>query len=489
MIRGKSKGMAGVLSVVAALFLLVTAGAAQGQPNITAELKAVPEGDTGQCPVLIKFNGKITVAGVTEPVKVTYQFIRSDKGSGPERTLTFNKDGSKSVGTSWKVVRSGWIAIKVIDPQQIESDKAEFTVDCKAGAAPSQQTAPKQKAAQGKPPRKIKEDGRFIAYDNGTVLDTRTNLIWAAKDNGSDINWKDAKAHCENYRGGGYTDWRLPTTEELAGLYDESKNKSESVAVHLTKLILLSACCPWTSETFDSQANLIVFHNGHWANKTRTESLYMRALPVCSGNAKQIDRSIDPVAVKETQDEDAKLNKRKEYARYISDLVRQRDNGNYDEALNSVNKAIELFPESIMLYTFKGGIYLRKNDLQNAKKAYEFGLKLNKVDTDVDTKDHQYNYAAICAIMLGKFKDAEAYLKVIPKSGSTWGISITLGHAYLFQNKTEEAIKAYRVALNDYSGKQDLRMYISKEFKVYILRYPEKEPLIKWVKKELALPE
>jgi len=31
-------------------------------------------------------------------------------------------------------------------------------------------------------------DGRFIAYSNGTVLDTRTNLMWAAKDNGSNIN-------------------------------------------------------------------------------------------------------------------------------------------------------------------------------------------------------------------------------------------------------------------------------------------------------------
>ena len=28
-------------------------------------------------------------------------------------------------------------------------------------------------------------DGRFIAYDNGTVLDTRTNLMWAARDNGT----------------------------------------------------------------------------------------------------------------------------------------------------------------------------------------------------------------------------------------------------------------------------------------------------------------
>jgi len=37
--------------------------------------------------------------------------------------------------------------------------------------------------------KEIGKDGRFIAYDDGTVLDTRTNLMWAAKDNGSNINW------------------------------------------------------------------------------------------------------------------------------------------------------------------------------------------------------------------------------------------------------------------------------------------------------------
>jgi hypothetical protein len=35
--------------------------------------------------------------------------------------------------------------------------------------------------------RNQNSDNRFIAYDNGTVLDTETNLMWAANDNGSDI--------------------------------------------------------------------------------------------------------------------------------------------------------------------------------------------------------------------------------------------------------------------------------------------------------------
>ena len=90
-------------------------------------------------------------------------------------------------------------------------------------------------------------DGSFIAYDNGTVLDTRTNLMWAAKDNGSDINWANAKSYCENYRGGGYTDWRMPTQDELAGLYDKAKTYKSDCGydVHLTELFHLTCTWAW----------------------------------------------------------------------------------------------------------------------------------------------------------------------------------------------------------------------------------------------------
>ena len=47
----------------------------------------------------------------------------------------------------------------------------------------------------GTKPNQINRDGRFIAYDDGTVKDTKTGLIWAAKDNGKDINWKNAKKY------------------------------------------------------------------------------------------------------------------------------------------------------------------------------------------------------------------------------------------------------------------------------------------------------
>jgi TolB-like protein len=131
-------------------------------------------------------------------------------------------------------------------------------------------------------------DGRFIAYNNGTVLDTRTNLMWAAKDNNSKIAWANAKSYCENYRGGGYTDWRMPTQEELAWLYDAGKSRPgacNSYPIHVaTELIDITCIASWASETRGSEAAHFDFDYGdrHWTPLSFDTTLY-RALPVRSG--------------------------------------------------------------------------------------------------------------------------------------------------------------------------------------------------------------
>jgi hypothetical protein len=131
-------------------------------------------------------------------------------------------------------------------------------------------------------------DGEFIAYNNGTVLDTRTNLMWAAKDNGSYIDWQNAKTYCENYRGGGYTDWRMPTQDELAGLYDENKscpaacNREASLHV-ATEFIDITCFAPWALETGGSEAAYFNFYNGSRSWITQTDTYAgLRALPVRS---------------------------------------------------------------------------------------------------------------------------------------------------------------------------------------------------------------
>ncbi|MFZ4437555.1 MAG: caspase family protein [Syntrophales bacterium] len=141
-------------------------------------------------------------------------------------------------------------------------------------------------------PRETRRDGRFIAYDNGTILDTRTNLMWAAKDNGININWENAKSYCENYRGGGYSDWRMPTKNELARLYYEGKGYNiedkglfinTTSTVFLTELIHLSACCPWALEENTSESTIFDFTSGSIYMRTKFLSRLTRALPVRFG--------------------------------------------------------------------------------------------------------------------------------------------------------------------------------------------------------------
>lgn len=135
-------------------------------------------------------------------------------------------------------------------------------------------------------PKEIARDGRFIAYNNGIVLDTRTNLMWATKDNGSNINWSDARKYCDNYPGGGYTDWRMPTLDELAGLYYAAKSQKVECGgeAHITtNLIQISCYYVWASESRDSGAADFSFDVGgrHWDRQSYARDI--RALPVRSG--------------------------------------------------------------------------------------------------------------------------------------------------------------------------------------------------------------
>ncbi|MFZ4440717.1 MAG: DUF1566 domain-containing protein [Syntrophales bacterium] len=139
--------------------------------------------------------------------------------------------------------------------------------------------------------KKIGTDGRFTAYNNGTVLDTKTNLMWASQDNGNDISWASAKSYCENYRGGGYADWRMPTQDELAGLYDAGKSRpgacNTSYPMHVaTELIDITCFGPWASETrrrlFGSEAANFIFRDGHRHWDPQTGAWGNRALPVRS---------------------------------------------------------------------------------------------------------------------------------------------------------------------------------------------------------------
>ena len=57
---------------------------------------------------------------------------------------------------------------------------------------------------------------RFLDCKNGTIKDTKTGLYWQKK---SDAHiWVDAVYYCKSLTLGDYTDWRLPTIQELLSI-------------------------------------------------------------------------------------------------------------------------------------------------------------------------------------------------------------------------------------------------------------------------------
>jgi DNA-binding winged helix-turn-helix (wHTH) protein len=53
-----------------------------------------------------------------------------------------------------------------------------------------------------------------------TWTDPQTQLTWAGKDNGFDVNRQQAIDYCRNLTLAGHQDWRLPTIDEVQTLYD-----------------------------------------------------------------------------------------------------------------------------------------------------------------------------------------------------------------------------------------------------------------------------
>ena len=126
---------------------------------------------------------------------------------------------------------------------------------------------------------------RFIDNGDGTVTDTQMNLMWATSDNMGDINWHAAKLYCENppIAGYRYSDWRMPTIEELRTLYDKNVKGYETdcgLRVRIDPRIRLSCAWVWSSEHKAISAYAFSFRKGYQYSTLKMDAKHFRALPV-----------------------------------------------------------------------------------------------------------------------------------------------------------------------------------------------------------------
>lgn len=81
----------------------------------------------------------------------------------------------------------------------------------------------------------------------GVYFDRKTHLLWSAKDNGRDVDWRRAHDHCTQLELAGFSDWRLPILGELEDIMDPLSSGGYSTPAEIS----LTSCCVWSSTRKD----------------------------------------------------------------------------------------------------------------------------------------------------------------------------------------------------------------------------------------------
>jgi hypothetical protein len=98
-------------------------------------------------------------------------------------------------------------------------------------------------------------NGGQAIQKRGYWVDHSTGLMWASKDNGTDVSWKQAVNYCRDLRLAGFSDWRLADMAQLQPIYDPKANapglagslkKQRTVIWHVKGNLFLTGI-QWTS--------------------------------------------------------------------------------------------------------------------------------------------------------------------------------------------------------------------------------------------------
>jgi hypothetical protein len=99
---------------------------------------------------------------------------------------------------------------------------------------------------------------QFEKYDVGTVIDISTKLMWQKSGSEDRLNWLDAQQYIHQInhtKFAGYSDWRIPTLEELGSLITPSIHfsLSKQCGYFIDRIFSDKECWCWSADPFDSK--------------------------------------------------------------------------------------------------------------------------------------------------------------------------------------------------------------------------------------------
>jgi hypothetical protein len=118
----------------------------------------------------------------------------------------------------------------------------------------------------------------YVDIGNGTVIDISTGLMWQQAAPANTMAWQQALAYCEGLSLGDYTDWHLPTKNELISLVDYSHYNP---AIDPDYFPGTAASWYWSSTTlayYTNYACSVYFDVGHVYGSHKYDSGYVRAV-------------------------------------------------------------------------------------------------------------------------------------------------------------------------------------------------------------------
>ena len=179
--------------------------------------------------------------------------------------------------------------------EQDERDRAFIAARDKASQeaqAKAEQNA-HDKSVSNEWNKEQQEHGRVAQPDTtgGVWTDAATELMWTRKDNGYALRWQPAAEYCRNLQLAGYSDWRLPTIDELKRIYNPNAGVAcgaqGNMSCQIKGRIQLSSGVVWSSSRGESPQFMrgFVFHNQGGQNRHVVEldkrgASYDRALCV-----------------------------------------------------------------------------------------------------------------------------------------------------------------------------------------------------------------